>query len=104
MTTEYYIFSSLPFAVCLTWLIILLLNLRRNDLRKRQLALFAAVCAVLYFCHAIFFISGGSNGNDALWRTCSLIARGSTMPTSRIRKLSTRYFLKCPKDWTLLWP
>lgn len=72
MTTEYYIFSSLPFAVCLTWLIILLLNIRHSDLRKKQLTMFAAVCTVLYFCHAIFFISGGSKGTDAIWRTCSL--------------------------------
>lgn len=69
---SYYIFSSLPFAVCLTWTVILLLGFKNNDPGKRQLNLFAAVCTVLYFCHAVFFMDGGNKLVDALWISCSL--------------------------------
>ena len=54
--TLYSIFSSLPFCLCLFWLLILLL--RRDTVSSpahRFLSLFAFTCALLYFCHAVFF-------------------------------------------------
>lgn len=68
----YSIFSSLPFAVCLTWTVMFLLAYRNNDQGKRQLTLFAAVCTVLYFCHAVFFMDGSNKWFDTLWLCCSL--------------------------------
>ncbi len=54
--TLYSIFSSLPFALCLFWWIILLL--RRGTVSSpahRYLSIFALACMLLYFCHAAFF-------------------------------------------------
>lgn len=60
--TLHSIFSTLPFAVCLVWCIILVLRARTSGRDICLLACFAGVCTVLYFCHAVFF-----NGDEHPW-------------------------------------
>lgn len=53
----YSVICVLPFTVCLTWMVILLLD-ARNGWRadKKLLCLFAAACTVLYLGHAVHFL------------------------------------------------
>lgn len=97
---HYYIFSSLPFAVCLTWTVILLFGFRNNDPGKRQLNLFSAVCTVLYLCHAMFFMDGGNKWIDALWVCCSL----SVYPLFwlYIRSITEPSVLKLKAYWVVI--
>lgn len=64
--------SFLPFSVCLMWFAMFVLQIHKNDAAKRWLTVFLAVCAVLYFCHALFFTVGQTNTQNAIWVLCSL--------------------------------
>lgn len=66
------LFSFIPFMICLCWFVTFALQYRKNDLAKRLLTLFLAVCVVLYFCHALFFTVGLSHPMECLWMLCSL--------------------------------
>lgn len=60
--TLHAIFSTLPFAVCLIWSVLLFQAAWKHPVGAlRMLAGFAVVCTVLYFCHAVYF-----NGEEAL--------------------------------------
>ena len=49
------VFFFLPFSVCLFWLVLFFADWRKADQAKRFLTFFLLVCAVLYFCHAVYF-------------------------------------------------
>ena len=66
------VFSILPCAVCLFWLICFLVQSNRNDMPKRYFMGYIATCVVLYFCHALFFTVGLSYAMECLWTLCSL--------------------------------
>lgn len=68
------IFSLLPFVVCLGWLTLFAINIRKSDAAKRMLTLFLGVCSVLYFCHGLFFVNGPSHIPDCIWTLCSLLS------------------------------
>lgn len=72
LETIYDIACSMPFAICLTWFTILTLEYRTNDPAKKMLTMFAAVCSVLYLCHAITYIGGSNKAVDTIWMACSL--------------------------------
>ena len=60
--TIHAIFSTLPFAVCLVWSVLLFQAAWKRPVGAlRMLAGFATVCTVLYFCHAVYF-----NGEEVL--------------------------------------
>lgn len=48
----------LPFSVCSVWTVLLLLDGRRTGWSsgRKELCCFSAVCTVLYFCHAAYFL------------------------------------------------
>ena len=48
-------FSSLPFFVCIFWLIIFLIDYRRTNPAKKFLTYFLLVCSILYFSHSVYF-------------------------------------------------
>ena len=71
--TLYSIFSTLPFALCLFWWIILLL--RRGTVSSpahRYLSIFALACMLLYFCHAAFFNGEETPVLRVLYFVCNL--------------------------------
>ena len=71
--TLYSIFSSLPFALCLFWWIILLP--RRGTVSSpahRYLSIFALACMLLYFCHAAFFTGEETPVLRVLYFVCNL--------------------------------
>ena len=54
--TLHAIFSTLPFAVCLVWSILLADAAGKHPVSAAKLlTAFALACTVLYFCHAVFF-------------------------------------------------
>lgn len=62
----------LPFITSLFWLIIFVLHFRKTDEAKRMLMVYIGTCAVLYFCHALFFTVGLSYEMECVWTFCSL--------------------------------
>lgn len=54
--TLHAVFSTLPFAICLFWSVLLVDAAGRKKLETiRVLLAFALACTLLYFCHAVFF-------------------------------------------------
>lgn len=49
------LFASLPFLVCLFWLILFAIEYRGANPAKRLLTYFLLVCTILYFSHAVYF-------------------------------------------------
>lgn len=69
----YYIFTILPFMVCMIWSVIYLLEYGKASQDKRILTGFAVLSAVLYFTHAVHFSgSGHLSVVDCIWLLCSL--------------------------------
>lgn len=62
----------LPFFSCLFWLIIFVVQYGRLDKAKQMLTFYIGTCAVLYFCHALFFTVGLSYEMECIWTLCSL--------------------------------
>ena len=50
-----HVFADLPFSVCLFWLVLFFVDLRKADPAKRFLTFFLLVCTILYFSHAVYF-------------------------------------------------
>ena len=67
-----FIFSLLPFFVCLNWLIIYSVGYRHADSAKRVHTWFLLAATVLYLCHAYYFLMGMSAVMEGLWILCSL--------------------------------
>ncbi|MCQ2217478.1 MAG: helix-turn-helix domain-containing protein [Paludibacteraceae bacterium] len=88
-------FSSIPFLVCLCWLVVFAWHYRKNDSPKRILTWFLAVCVILYLCHALYLNVGLSVGMESLWALCSL----SVYPLYYIyiRELTAK-----PLDWKVI--
>ena len=70
----YILFSFLPFMVCLVWLAVYAAELRVAPRPRKVLTIFALACAVLYFCHAWFFMAEGWGYGviDAVYLFCNL--------------------------------
>ena len=70
----YILFSFLPFMVCLVWLAVYLADLRNAPRPRKLLTTFVLDCAVLYFCHAWFFMAEGWGYGviDAVYLFCNL--------------------------------
>jgi len=70
----YILFSFLPFMVCLVWLAIYAAELRVAPKPRNVLTVFALACAVLYFCHAWFFMAEDWEYGllDAIYLFCNL--------------------------------
>ncbi|MCQ2132847.1 MAG: helix-turn-helix domain-containing protein [Bacteroidaceae bacterium] len=66
------IVTSLPFCICLCWLVTFVLNYRNSDPAKRLLTWFIATCAVLYGCHAVYFNEEETLLSRALYTFCTL--------------------------------
>ena len=66
------LFCFIPFFVCLFWFITFITHYRKCDTAKKFLTWFLCICAVLYFCHALFFTVGLSHPMECLWTLCSL--------------------------------
>lgn len=66
------LFSFLPFAVCLFWLICFVVSFRKNDAPKRYLMAYLATCVMLYLCHGVYFTYGLPYEMECLWTLCSL--------------------------------
>lgn len=66
------IFSILPLAVCLSWLLVFISNYKHLDIAKSTLVQFIIVCVVLYLCHALYFLKGGNRTTEIIWTFCSL--------------------------------
>lgn len=62
----------LPFFTSLFWLIIFAVQYRKSDAAKRLLTVYIGTCAVLYFCHALFFTVGLPHEMECVWTLCSL--------------------------------
>lgn len=65
-------FSVAPFFFSLIWCIFYVLQWRQNTPAQHVLTGFAAVCTLLYACHALFFLGGQSEVCEWVWMTCSL--------------------------------
>lgn len=70
----YLLFAFLPLTVCLVWLAVYVAEFRSSNRPKRFLTLFALFCALLYFCHAWFFVGENSGFGvlDAVYIFCNL--------------------------------
>lgn len=66
------ILSVLPFLVCAGWFCISLLRVSKSLPQHRVLTVFAAVCTLLYFCHACYFNQISNPNIESLWTLCSL--------------------------------
>ena len=98
--TLYSIFSSLPFCICLSWWLILLL--RRDAVPSpahRYLSLLAFVCMVLYLCYAFFF-----NGEELpAFRVVYYVCHLAVFPLIwlYVRALTEPELLKLRAGWVL---
>lgn len=68
----YDIACTLPFGICLTWFIEMVLRFRYHDPAKKILTVFAGLCTVLYLCHALNFLDSSNRVVDTVWMLCSL--------------------------------
>ncbi len=72
----YSVSSVLPFAVCLMWTVSLGLDMliyKRTEMQRRALFVLAAVCALLYLCHAAhFLLNPGFSIWDCIYTFCTL--------------------------------
>lgn len=66
------LFSFLPFAVCLFWLICFVVQWRKNDGPKHYMTAYLLTCVVLYLCHALYFTLGLPYSMECVWTFCSL--------------------------------
>lgn len=66
------IFATLPFDVCLFWLLLFSLSYPKADHAKRLLTWFLLTASLLYLCHAHYFLVGDSRWFEGLWMLCSL--------------------------------
>lgn len=72
--TLHSIFTTLPFAVCLFWWMLLLVrqDKGKEDRSLLMLSGFAFACTILYFCHAVFFNGEEQPMIRALYRLANL--------------------------------
>lgn len=66
------LFATLPFDVCLFWLLLFALGYRKADHAKHVLTWFLLTASMLYLCHAHYFLVGDSLWFEGLWMLCSL--------------------------------
>lgn len=65
-------FAVLPFIISLCWLVIHVLHWRQHNNAQHLLTLFAGVTAMLYGCHACYFLGDSNIYTETIWRMCSL--------------------------------
>ena len=66
------IITSLPFCICLCWLVTFVLVYRSSDPAKRLLTWFIAACTVLYGCHTLYFNQEETLLSKSLHTFCTL--------------------------------
>lgn len=67
-----FIFSFLPFAVCLAWLMRFVMRYRQCDAPRHYFMAYLLTCVVLYLCHAFYFTAGLPYAFECVWTLCSL--------------------------------
>jgi len=101
LNTFHAIFSTLPFAFCLLWSVLVAdFAGRKRIYAAKVLTVFALTCTVLYFCHAVFFNGDEIPAVRAVYRCVNLAVY--PLFWLYIRALSEEHPLPLKAFWVLV--